>query len=177
MKTFPVRGKRNRLVVNAPLDATACGVLCKLATPQSPQSSPLENLYFEFFPVVESLGGGEIVYLSARAGTENDIGQVPVMPEGVSSVVIQQRLGSNELLIEVHFSQADARALYGTPYDVRDPRMGDKGLPLIYGDVSAVDLGPHAIRIEDIPETGVLEEGLAQPYRLLINEVATGGEV
>ena len=169
MKTFPVRGKRNRLVVNAPLDATGCGVLCKLATPQSP---PLENLYFEFFPVVEAVGGGEVTYLSARAGTENDIGQVPVMPEGVSSIVIQQRAG--ELLIEVQFSQGDARTLYGTLYVVRDPRMGDKGV-LLYGNVSNFDLGPHAIRIQAEPENVLFEEGLALPYRLVIN--LTGGSV
>ena len=170
MKTFPVRGKRNRLVVNAPLDATGCGVLCNLATPQSP---PLENLYFEFFPVVESLGGGEIVYLSARAGTENDIGQVTVMPEGVSSVVIQQRLGgANELLIEVHFSQGDARTLYGKMYSVREPGTSVKGPPLFYGNVSAVDLGPHAIRIQAEPETGLFEEGLAHPYVRIINPLA-----
>ena len=176
MKTFPVRGKRNSLVVNAPLDAIGCGVLCNLAVPQSPEnpeSPSLGALYFEFFPVAQTVGeGGETTYLFASA-TEYDSSQVPIMPAGVSSVVIQQLVGgTNELFIEVQFSEGDARTLYGKEYRVLEP--GGDGDVMFSGYVSNFDLGPHAIRIAAEPPIVLFEEGLAQPYKLLINP-STGG--
>ena len=166
MKTFPVRGKRNRLVVEAPLDATGCGVLCKLATPPIPQIPPLENLYIEFFPVVEDVFG--TTYLSARAGTENDIGQVTAMSEEIISVVIRQRVGANNLFyVEVRVSQGDARTLHGTEYSLVE--WGGDYNTLDYGQVSNLDFGTERFVIEKPLGTVLFQEGLAYPYRLVIN--------